>query len=429
MRQPVATAALVGTGVALVTGLLHPAAGAVALAVSAAGAIAFVLARRAATASEELLVARRAALGTSVEEVAHGLRELEQWGATDRAFVAVRSESDALAGAVRRSARAVAAGTALTSAAAGLGVIAVAASVSPGSVSPAVLALLLLVPLALADVTAGLADAGALSVRARAARERLDRLAHTPPAVSDPPAPLPVPATHGVEMVDVGLGWSDQGQPVLTLEHLGIRPGEHLGVTGPSGSGKSTLAATLVRFIDPLTGEVLLGGTDLRSLALDDVRAAVGLVDDDPHVFASTVAENVRLARPGPQTRRFAPRSTGPAWVRGSTIFPTGCTRTWGQAGARCPAANGPGSPWPGRCWPTLPCWCSTSRPPTSTPPPPAPSHTRCWARRRVRDARSSGSPTAPSGWTTWTGWSPWARSTAPAGSAGRGLAETAAAG
>ncbi len=298
VRQPVATAALVGTGVALVTGLLHPAAGAVALAVSAAGAIAFVLARRAATASEELLVARRAALGTSVEEVAHGLRELEQWGATDRAFGAVRSESDALAGAVRRSARAVAAGTALTSAAAGLGVIAVAASVSPGSVSPAVLALLLLVPLALADVTAGLADAGALSVRARAARERLDRLAHTPPAVSDPPAPLPVPATHGVEIVDVGLGWSDQGQPVLTLEHLGIRPGEHLGVTGPSGSGKSTLAATLVRFIDPLTGEVLLGGTDLRSLALDDVRAAVGLVDDDPHVFASTVAENVRLARP-----------------------------------------------------------------------------------------------------------------------------------
>ena len=180
VRQPVATAALVGTGVALVTGLLHPAAGAVALAVSAAGAIAFVLARRAATASEELLVARRAALGTSVEEVAHGLRELEQWGATDRALVAVRSESDALAGAVRRSARAVAAGTALTSAAAGLGVIAVAASVSPGSVSPAVLALLLLVPLALADVTAGLADAGALSVRARAARERLDRLAHTP---------------------------------------------------------------------------------------------------------------------------------------------------------------------------------------------------------------------------------------------------------
>jgi ATP-binding cassette subfamily C protein CydCD len=48
-----------------------------------------------------------------------------------------------------------------------------------------------------------------------------------------------------------------------------------------------------------MSGEVLLGGTDLRRLALDDVRRSVGLVDDDPHVFASTVAENVRLARPG----------------------------------------------------------------------------------------------------------------------------------
>jgi ATP-binding cassette subfamily C protein CydCD len=47
-----------------------------------------------------------------------------------------------------------------------------------------------------------------------------------------------------------------------------------------------------------ISGEVLLDGTDLRRLALDDVRRRVGLVDDDPHVFASTVAENVRLARP-----------------------------------------------------------------------------------------------------------------------------------
>lgn len=65
------------------------------------------------------------------------------------------------------------------------------------------------------------------------------------------------------------------------------------------GSSKSTLAATLVRFIDPLAGEVLIGGTDLRHLALGDVRRTVGLVDDDPHVFASSLAENVRLARPG----------------------------------------------------------------------------------------------------------------------------------
>ncbi|MDO9498219.1 MAG: ATP-binding cassette domain-containing protein, partial [Nocardioides sp.] len=54
----------------------------------------------------------------------------------------------------------------------------------------------------------------------------------------------------------------------------------------------------MLRFLDPITGLVTMGGTRLDDLALDDVRRRVGLVDDDPHVFASTLVENVRLARP-----------------------------------------------------------------------------------------------------------------------------------
>jgi ATP-binding cassette subfamily C protein CydCD len=316
VRQPLASAAIVGVGAALLTGLLHPAAGVVVLGVAATGAVAFLLARRGAATTEPALVARRASLGTRVEELAHGLPELEQWGATDRAIAAVRTESDALADVVRRSSRSVATATALTSAAAGLGVVAVAALVAPGDVAPAVLALLLLVPLALADASAGLADAGALSVRAGAARARLDRLKATAPAVTEPPSPDPVPEGHAVELVRVGLGWTDRA--VLDLEHFAVRPGEHLGITGPSGSGKSTLAATLVRFIDPVSGRALLGGTDVRRLALHDVRRTVGLVDDDPHVFASTVAENVRLARPGAtdhDVRSALDRARLGAWV------------------------------------------------------------------------------------------------------------------
>lgn len=55
----------------------------------------------------------------------------------------------------------------------------------------------------------------------------------------------------------------------------------------------------MLRFVDPDTGELRLGTRPMRSLALDDVRRTVGLVDDDPHVFASSVVENIRLARPG----------------------------------------------------------------------------------------------------------------------------------
>ncbi|HET6938517.1 MAG TPA: ABC transporter ATP-binding protein, partial [Nocardioides sp.] len=77
-------------------------------------------------------------------------------------------------------------------------------------------------------------------------------------------------------------------------------------LVGPSGSGKSTLAALLVRFLDPVSGVVRHGAVDLRDLALDDVRRLTGYVDDDPHVFATTLAENIRLARPGASDQEIA---------------------------------------------------------------------------------------------------------------------------
>ena len=70
-------------------------------------------------------------------------------------------------------------------------------------------------------------------------------------------------------------------------------------VVGASGSGKTTLGALLLRFLDPVEGRLSLGDVPLRSVALDDVRSTIGLVDDDPHLFATTLVENVRLARPG----------------------------------------------------------------------------------------------------------------------------------
>jgi ATP-binding cassette subfamily C protein CydCD len=158
-------------------------------------------------------------------------------------------------------------------------------------------ALLVLLPLALLDVTSPLADAGALQVRTRAADLRLAALTTADPLVTDPadPVDLAGDAPH-VVLHGVGAGWSDR--PVLRDLDLDLRPGTRLGVVGPSGCGKSTLAAALLRFLDPHSGSVRLGGQDLRGLRLDDVRRTVGLVDDDPHVFASSLRENLRLARP-----------------------------------------------------------------------------------------------------------------------------------
>jgi ATP-binding cassette subfamily C protein CydCD len=297
VRQPLITSLLVALGAVAMATWLDPRAGAVVLMVCLAGPLVHVFARAQGRRHEPVVVAERAALGTAVQDAVDGLRELEQWQATEPALAHVRTRSDAVAGAVHRSVRAVALGHAFTAWAGGVGVAAMAWVVPPGSVSPAMFALLLLLPLALDDALAPLADAGALSVRTRAAHDRLEQLAAMTPAVSAPATPLVRPEGHEVSLQDVALAWDDR--PVLEHLDLHIRPGEHLGVIGASGTGKSTLAATLMRFIDPAQGRVLLGGSDVRDLGLDDVRSMVGLVDDDPHVFASSVLENVRLARPG----------------------------------------------------------------------------------------------------------------------------------
>ena len=101
---------------------------------------------------------------------------------------------------------------------------------------------------------------------------------------------------HAVDVSGVVAGWDDTA--ALRDLSLTLAEGERVAVVGPSGSGKSTLAALMLRFVDPWQGRVALGGVPVRSLALDDVRRLVGLVDDDPHVFATTLVENVRLARP-----------------------------------------------------------------------------------------------------------------------------------
>ena len=115
--------------------------------------------------------------------------------------------------------------------------------------------------------------------------------------MTGPASPVPAaPAPQGLVTHRLSGGW---GAPVFSGLDLDVPAGTRVGVVGPSGCGKSTLAATLVRFLDPRQGAARLGGTDLRELDLDDVHRLVGLVDDDPHVFSSSVAENVRLARPG----------------------------------------------------------------------------------------------------------------------------------
>ncbi len=338
VQQPVATAVLVTVTAGLFAATQHAAVAVVVLTGAGSGGIlAWVLAHRGVASAERRHVEGRAALSSAVVQTLHGAGDLPKWQATGLALDTVDRAASEVGAAVRRSARAVAAGKAAVLLTAGAAIIGVALvggqAAADGNLSGPMLALLLLLPLALAEVWLPVADAGALAVRTAAADERLASLTHLTPLVTDPLLPR-TPDLHRPEVAtdDLAAGWGE-APPFRGLD-LRLAPGARVGVVGPSGCGKSTLAAALLRFLDPLEGRVALAGTDLRDLRLDDVRRTVGLVDDDPYVFGSTVRENLRLARPDADDAtllRVLERTSLLPWVE---ALPAGLDERLGDGGS-----------------------------------------------------------------------------------------------
>jgi ATP-binding cassette subfamily B protein len=86
---------------------------------------------------------------------------------------------------------------------------------------------------------------------------------------------------------------------VLRSLSLHLRPGEVVAVVGHSGAGKSTIAALLSRFYDPQAGRILLDGIDLRDFDPDWLRQCIGVVSQEPTLFATSIAENISYGKPG----------------------------------------------------------------------------------------------------------------------------------
>ena len=148
--------------------------------------------------------------------------------------------------------------------------------------------------------------------------ERVFEVLDLPPLVRDPDDPRQVPegglsvAFQDVDFTyptgaQVGLASLEgvareesvhAGEPVLHDVTFESAPGALTALVGPSGAGKSTIIALLARMYDPTSGSVRIGGIDLRDLTTADVRAEVGVVTQDAHLFHESIAENLRYARP-----------------------------------------------------------------------------------------------------------------------------------
>ncbi|MFE9674509.1 thiol reductant ABC exporter subunit CydD [Streptomyces sp. NPDC006259] len=110
--------------------------------------------------------------------------------------------------------------------------------------------------------------------------------------------PAPDGRTARLCLEKVTVHYPDRPAPALRNVSLTVRPGEHVALVGPSGAGKSTLLSLLLGFTVPASGRVTADGTDLTDLDPDDWRAQVAWLPQRPHLFAVSVADNIRLGRP-----------------------------------------------------------------------------------------------------------------------------------
>lgn len=304
---PVLSSIVAGVGATLLVTFFSPAVGAVLVGLLVVVALGCWLAWFFESRSRDELLEARAEVMRVSDLVTRQAGELQAIGAEGAAIGWLSAAHDALRGATRRQSRGRALVAALILLATAGATVAAALIVDPAVTGAPVAALLVVVPVALGDALAPLVDTMRSLATAQGSRVRLTALLDQPPAVTDPAHPVAPPAEKRssgsgdgplVDLHEVSASWTG-ARSDLPPTDLHLSPGRHVAVVGPNGSGKSTLLAVLARHLDPTSGRHLVDGIDVQRLSLSAVRDGVAVVDDEPHVFATTVRGNLRLARVG----------------------------------------------------------------------------------------------------------------------------------
>ncbi len=121
---------------------------------------------------------------------------------------------------------------------------------------------------------------------------------HHAPADTSPTPPASRHSTGAIELINLGYSYPESARPALDGVGLTLQPGSCTALVGASGSGKTTLVNLLLRFIEPTSGAILLGGVPSTLFAVDQWRARIALTPQQPYLLTGSVRDNIRLANP-----------------------------------------------------------------------------------------------------------------------------------
>ena len=106
------------------------------------------------------------------------------------------------------------------------------------------------------------------------------------------------PADHGIELKNVSYRYKGAVRDAVSDVSISIKAGEHIALVGPSGSGKTTLAELMVRFFDVSSGEILIGGVNVKDISQTELMKYISFVFQDSRLIKKSILENVRMAKP-----------------------------------------------------------------------------------------------------------------------------------
>ncbi|MBO9571110.1 MAG: ABC transporter ATP-binding protein [Chitinophagaceae bacterium] len=129
--------------------------------------------------------------------------------------------------------------------------------------------------------------------RAAASQKRLNEFLNITPEILNPPAAVKAEINGNISFRNVNFTYSNTGIKALSDFNLDIKKGEKIAIIGHTGSGKTTLAQLLLRMYDVDNGEILLDGTDIKTVDLGHLRTEISYIPQDVFLFSDTIANNI----------------------------------------------------------------------------------------------------------------------------------------